>query len=227
MKKYPLIIIILFVMISCRSGSSEPQEIQVAQSSKVSFQCSANDIAQNILQIDAPNLTSEQEQLLLDNVKFVFEAMIKVGIERLDKIRPELSQKIISKTENKKLTVVCGDIPEYSDESNSLYVGPIIHNILNKTLKNEKYSSSAVNIEEEFQEFLTMFFHEFLHFAEFDNFTSDVHNNLLDLGIPRINDQVYACSCAVFTGLNVCYHEFEYTTVLEGQEAYKNACSKN
>ena len=68
--------------------------------------------------------------------------------------------------------------------------GTEVNEDLIETLDGSPDSKDSVNLD--------VVFHEFLHFAKFDNLSPKRHNNLGKYGLQPHDDLVYSCTGAVF-----------------------------
>lgn len=145
-------------------------------------------------------------------MKRYFESIVRLGLVRLDRINPILGEKAVKALKENSLVVDCkgSAITPVSAltkrepwATNIIKMGSSAWHVFvlakEKTDINEDLIETLERSTESKDFFnIPVVFHEFLHFANFDNLKTKQHNDLQKYGLEPFDDLVYSCMCAVF-----------------------------
>lgn len=155
---------------------------------------------------DEENWMRVRDPLIELKLKSFAETVIDEGLYALSQLNPELAELVVKRTEGLHVRFLCEDDPNAIAGSLAatwrvrgvpswflsyrVYLGAVA-----------KYVSNVNSYSSEFerQYHSQVLFHEFLHFAEIDNFSEEKHNDN-HRGIRGYfqDDLVYACSTSAF-----------------------------
>lgn len=135
------------------------------------------------------------------------------GFTKLYAINSQFTKDLVTNIAHRKLTIRCefpkigllpGTFAAYAPSpklcpgiicQDKVYFGLISYHILSSFLG---YSFPEDYVQQIILMHRNALFHEFLHFAEADNFSTDFHNNVSEFSLREV-DVVYACSAQVFS----------------------------